>query len=214
MIASMLPACAVGFEAYESEWKTELLSAEAAIVAGAVEKRRREFAAARNCARLALARIGWPNFPVLAGPNREPLWPPGVAGSITHCGGFCAAAVARQGELRGLGIDAERNVPLPDRVLSLICTESEQREMAELAGLSVPMLIFSAKESVYKAWYPITGRWLDYQDAVISLDVANHAFSVRLLASAPQEALRTPITFCGRFAATPDHLFTVVTVPA
>jgi 4'-phosphopantetheinyl transferase EntD len=214
VIAGMLPAAAVGVEAYSPDWETELLPAEAALVAGAVEKRRREFAAARNCARRALARLGWTDFPVLYGANREPLWPPGVAGSITHCEGYCAAAAARQGELRGLGVDAERNVPLPDGVLKLTCTEGEQREMVEIAGVSVPVLIFSAKESVYKAWYPIARRWLDYLDAAIDFDVAGSAFSVRLLASAPLDGLGAPIAFTGRFAATPEHVFTVVTVSA
>jgi 4'-phosphopantetheinyl transferase EntD len=127
MIGS-LPEGVVGVEAYADRWETELLPEERALVATAVKKRRHEFAAGRNCARRALAKLGWPDFPVLSGPNREPLWPPGVLGSITHCHGYCAAVAAPLAELKGIlgiGIDAELNAQLPQGVVELVCRPSE-----------------------------------------------------------------------------------------
>src|SRR5207245_11366486 len=113
---------------------------------------RREFAAGRACARAALHRLGFPRGPLLSGADRAPIWPAGAVGSITHCPGYCAAAVARRRDVRALGIDAELNEPLPDGVAELVCTETELTWTAMSAprGTHWQALIFSAKESVYK----------------------------------------------------------------
>src|SRR5437879_5639189 len=190
-----------------------LLPEEEHLLAGALERRRREFAAGRSCARRALARLGWPNFAVLKGPNREPIWPPGVLGSITHCGDYCAAAAGRVEELgaiQGLGIDAELNVPLPDSIAELICTPAECRSLVEAPGVNAPALLFSAKESVYKAWFPIAGRWRDYRDAEIDCAHAARRRAVRLPPSALPGGLQSRVTFSGRFGVTATHVFTLV----
>jgi 4'-phosphopantetheinyl transferase EntD len=210
VITQMLPAEAVGVAAHEHDWATHLLPSEAALVARAVEKRRWEFAAGRNCARRALAELGWSGFPLLHRAGREPVWPPGVVGSITHCDGYCAAAVAPKAQLTSLGIDAERNALLPTGVPDLVCTVGEQQDIGGIDGVEVQALIFSAKEAVFKAWHPLTGLWLDYLDAALAFDVATGTFSVRLLPTAPLDEL--PGTFVGKFAATPEHVFTLVTV--
>ena len=59
------------------------------------------------------------------GAKREPLWPAGVVGSITHCDGYRAAAVARATDLATVGIDAEPHEPLPDGVLAAIALPAE-----------------------------------------------------------------------------------------
>jgi 4'-phosphopantetheinyl transferase EntD len=217
MIGDLLPEGVVGVEAYSDRWETELLPEERALVATAVEKRRHEFAAGRNCARRALARLGWPHFPVLSGPNREPLWPPGVLGSITHCHGYCAAVAAPLDELEGIlaiGIDAELNAPLPRGTVDLVCRPSELRRLDKLRGVSIPALLFSAKESVYKAWFPVAGRWLGYQDAEIGFDPPTGRFAVSLLPSAPLLSEFPGLVFTGRFATTASHVFTLVTATA
>ena len=71
-----------------------LFPEEEALVAGAVTKRREEFAAGRNAARAALAGLGPPPCPLLRAGRRAPAWPQGIVGSITHCSGFCCAVVA------------------------------------------------------------------------------------------------------------------------
>lgn len=212
MIRTLVPNGVIAIEAYQARWETGLLPEERPLVAR-VEKRMREFAAGRNCARRVLAQLGWPDFPVLSGPNREPLWPQGVVGSITHCQGYCAAAAGLMANLDGItafGIDAELNAPLPDSVIELVCTPWERRSLAKAPDATV--LVFSAKESVYKAWFPIVGRWLGYQDAEIDFDSPPGRFAVRLLPSAPLASLPARMTFSGRFASTTTHVFTVVTV--
>ena len=154
-------------------------------IAHAVATRRVEFAAVRRCARRALQELGYPPVPILPGEQREPRWPEGVVGSMTHCAGYCAAAVARSGEVSALGIDAEVHAPLPEGVLDLISLESERALLAELTervpgAVHWDRVLFSAKESVYKAWFPLTRRWLGFEQADIELRM-DGTFEARLL---------------------------------
>jgi 4'-phosphopantetheinyl transferase EntD len=210
MIGELLPPCAVAVEGEDGS--IPLLPEEERALARMGEKRRREFAAGRRCARRALERLGWRDFPVLIGSGREPVWPPGVVGSITHCTGYSGCAVAWNRELRSVGIDAEQNAPLPAGTVELVCTERERSCLPDLPGVNWPTLIFSAKEALYKAWYPLTRRWLDFHDAEISIDAARRSFLARLLI-APPASLRLPGgCFEGRYLATGAHLLTAVTL--
>lgn len=212
MIARLLPPAVVTAEAGDADWTAPLLAQEQRLVAGAVEKRRRDFTAGRACARRALERLGWPGFAVVAGPGREPLWPPGVVGAITHCRGYCAAAVARSADVRAVGIDAELRAPLPAGVTRLVCTELERRQAAELPGDHWETLVFSAKEAIYKAWYPLTRRWLDYRDAELTIDPDRGCFTARILLPLEPDVFPwDPLH--GRFAISAERVFTAVTVP-
>jgi enterobactin synthetase component D / holo-[acyl-carrier protein] synthase len=193
-----------------------MLPEEASVVARSVPRRRREFAAGRACAHLALGRLGYRPAPLLPGPDRAPAWPRGAVGSITHCRDYCAAAAARRSELRALGIDAELNQPLPEGVAELVCTPAELDWSAstEDPGADWRTLIFSAKESVYKAWQPLTGQWLGYRDVELHIDAEAGTFEARLLVPAPA-ALGTGLrSFSGGFVTTPSLLLTAVTLAA
>jgi 4'-phosphopantetheinyl transferase EntD len=216
MIPELLPSGAFGAAEYEPQWDLTLLPEESRLVERAVPKRRREFAAARNCARRALLLLGERPGPILTGPNREPLWPSGVIGSITHCHDYCAAAVAYREEIVSLGIDAERNVALARELYDSICTPQELRAFrhsgvtAELLGADPGTLVFSAKESLYKAWYPITGAWLGFENAIIDLNIRFRRFSVRLSLGNSDPGSIPLVEFSGSFAVTDKHVFTVV----
>jgi 4'-phosphopantetheinyl transferase EntD len=213
VIATLLPAAVVTVEAGEADWTAPLLPEEEPLVARAVEKRRREFTAGRTCARRALAELGWPDFAILAGPRREPLWPPGVVGAITHCQGYCAAAVARVTDVRSLGIDAELRAPLPTGVAGLVCTGPELRWVAALPDDHWGTVLFSAKESVYKTWYPIARRWLDYRDAELTVEPERGCFTARILPLDAGEVFPwNPLS--GRFAVGDERVFTAIAVPA
>jgi 4'-phosphopantetheinyl transferase EntD len=71
-----------------------VLFPEEAAISRAVEKRRRDFRTVRHCSRRALRELGVPPTAVAPGERRKPVWPPGVVGSLTHCTGYRAAAVA------------------------------------------------------------------------------------------------------------------------
>ncbi|MDK1493915.1 hypothetical protein QN219_28415 [Sinorhizobium sp. 7-81] len=104
---------------------------EESAVVSAVESRRREFAIGRTCARSALSKLGFPPCAIPGGPHRAPLWPSGIVGSITHCAGFCAAAVALQEDYVALGIDAEVDEELPSGVLAIISVDEERQWLAK-----------------------------------------------------------------------------------
>ncbi|GAA2161118.1 MULTISPECIES: 4'-phosphopantetheinyl transferase family protein [Glycomyces] len=151
-----------------------LFPEEAALVAGAVPSRRREFATGRHCARLALARLGVPATAITTGDRGQPVWPNGIVGSITHCAGYRAAAAARRDRLRAVGIDAEPHRPLPAEVTDMVLLPEEQADLARLAAADPavhwPAIAFSAKESLYKAWFTLTERWLGFHDARLRFD--------------------------------------------
>jgi 4'-phosphopantetheinyl transferase EntD len=175
-------------------------------------KRRREFTAGRTCAREALALLGIQPRPLLQGKGHEPLWPEGIAGSITHCKNYCAAAVVRKESCRSIGIDAEPNEPLPSAVLALIACEREQEWTLRAAKQDIcrDRLLFSIKESVYKAWYPLERCWLDFHEAEIEVDAETQTFQATLL----RTASACPRVLQGAFIATRSHLFTCAFVSA
>jgi 4'-phosphopantetheinyl transferase EntD len=188
MLERILPA-GVAVAATDGDLDEELFEEEAAAVANAVESRRREFTTGRACARAALAQLGFPPQAIPAGENGAPLWPAGIVGSITHCEGFRASAVGRAAELTAIGIDAEPNRPLPDGVLADIALPAERADLRALA-METPevcwdRLLFSIKESIYKAWFPLAQRWLGFEDAVVAIDRESDAFAARLLVPGP-----------------------------
>jgi 4'-phosphopantetheinyl transferase EntD len=160
-----------------------LFPEEEALVANAVPKRRREFAKGRECARAALASLGLGDAVLLAGESREPLWPSDVVGSITHTLGLCAVAVAPSERYRGLGIDAEPAEPLAADVTRRVCRDDEVASLGELRSLEraiVPRLLFCAKEAVYKCVFPITRRFLGFEDVSVTLDEGMFHASLRV----------------------------------
>ena len=152
------------------------------------EKRRREFSAGRACARRCMLALDRETAPVLIGAGREPQWPAGLVGSITHTGSFAAAALGPTTALRGIGLDAEPDAPLPRGVLERISTVDERRWVRRVDPAAVPhagRLLFSAKEATYKVWYPLANRWLDFGEVSIEFDESSDRFRVHVLVDGP-----------------------------
>ncbi|MFF6994717.1 4'-phosphopantetheinyl transferase [Streptomyces sp. NPDC008313] len=175
MIEDLLPESVVTVEAYGDDQAADarLYPEEEALMARAVDKRRREFTAVRSCARRAMEKLGVPAQPVLPGERGAPRWPEGLGGSMTHCEGYCAAALVRLTDLASVGIDAEPHAPLPEGVLASVALPTEADRLRRLAAgrpaVHWDRLLFSAKEAVYKAWFPLTGKWLDFAEADIDV---------------------------------------------
>lgn len=217
MIEEILPAAVSSAEAFADPPDALLFPDEEALVARAVEKRRREFATGRRCARAALGGLGIPPVPILAGERGMPRWPPGVVGSITHCPGYRAAAVARNRDLAAIGVDAEPNEALPQGVLDAVTLAGERARLPDLAvadpGICWDRLLFSAKESVYKAWFPLARCWLGFDDADITIGAAGGTFEVRLSVPA-HRAGGCPLTgFAGRWLVRKGLIVTTVSIP-
>lgn len=185
MIEDILPDGVAAAHAFEDPPHLPLYPGELAVIRNAVDKRRREFVTARWCARRALARLGVPPTAIPPGEHGAPEWPLHIVGSITHCEGYRAAAVAWDRDFPGIGIDAEPHAPLPDGLLGTIARDAEIGRHRSLRrrdpDIHWDRLLFSAKESIYKAWFPFSRRWLDFQDADVTFEV-NRAFSARLSA--------------------------------
>jgi 4'-phosphopantetheinyl transferase EntD len=184
MLELILPAGVESAERFGEAPGEILLPEEEKIIAHAVDGRRRDYAAVRSCARACLGRLGYGPVPILPGLAGAPSWPPGVLGSMTHCAGYAAAAVARVPQVSAIGIDAEPDAPLPDGVLDLIATPAERDRLdatrPETDGPHWDRLLFSAKEAVYKAWFPLVGEWLDHQEAEICFDPQAGTFTAQL----------------------------------
>ena len=217
MIEKILPATVASAEAFTDPPDVLLFPQEQALMATMAGGRRREFATARSCARTALAELGVTPAPILRGEHGEPRWPPGFVGSITHCAGYRAAAAARAMDVLAIGVDAEPGEPLPDGVLDIVSGPGERERLRGLAaaapGTCWDRLLFSAKESVYKAWFPLTGRWLGHQDVDLSIDPGG-TFGARLLTDAVRACGFLLTGFACRWLASDGLIVTAVTVPS
>jgi 4'-phosphopantetheinyl transferase EntD len=148
---------------------------------------------------------------LLRGPRGEPRWPAGVVGSITHCAGYRAAAVAASTRAAAIGIDAEPDQSLPDGVLDVIAIPVELPMLRRLAAsrpdVSWERMLFSAKESVFKAWYPLAGHSLDFDEAAVAFDLSGR-FTARILVDAAVNV------YIGRWLAVDGLVVTGIVVPA
>lgn len=138
-------------------------------MARALPARRAEFAAGRAAARRALATLGLAPAAIPMAADRSPVWPPGVAGSITHADGIALAVVARTSAHAALGLDAEPDEALPeDAAGEILLPEERDRCAAAPDPGRAARLVFAAKEAAYKAQHPLSGRLLDF--AALAVD--------------------------------------------
>jgi Phosphopantetheinyl transferase component of siderophore synthetase len=167
---------------------SELFPEELRAIARATPARQREFALGRRCAREALALLGGPRVAIPVGRFRDPVWPFGYVGSITHCQGFCAVAVARTlpgsgcPAIRGLGLDSEQAVSLSEELVGVVCSAQECEWLASRQGDGLPWdrLLFCAKRSAHKCLFPTTHRFLEFRDMGVLFDAEQGSFDVTL----------------------------------
>jgi len=167
MDALACPGLLLGHRLISPGDEDALLAAEAASIAASVVAARRASGAARIVARQLLARLGHADFSLRRGAAGEPLWPAGIAGSLAHDDTVAVAAVARQRDIGAVGIDIEPAAPLLPDMLALVATPRELQKIADdpLRG----KLLFAAKESVYKACYPLDHAFLEFHDIEVDL---------------------------------------------
>jgi len=221
VIETLYPDSVITVAATPDMWSGTLLPEEEACLSPrAVPKRRREFTAGRVCARAALERLGIRGVPIPAAPDRSPVWPAGIIGSLSHCGDYCGVAVARRGPIAGVGFDVERARPLQERVAAIVCTDAERKRLDALPDLPADlwaMIVFSAKESTYKCYHPLMKTFLDFHDVEIDLSPATGTFEARVLKSRGADRGPAPSgirTLRGRFAWNDAYVFAGVTQTA
>jgi 4'-phosphopantetheinyl transferase EntD len=169
-LTALFPPGAVVAELRGNAPLTLLTPSELQFISHCADKRIQDFAAGRACAHRALQEFGITGFSLLSGLDRAPIWPPSIAGSITHTDGCRAAVVAPERHFRSLGLDCEAIEAVHQELWSRICSPPE---LNRLQGLSPPerqhqaALIFAAKEAFYKCQYPLTKQWVGFEDVVI-----------------------------------------------
>ncbi|MDD7939760.1 4'-phosphopantetheinyl transferase superfamily protein [Actinomycetospora lutea] len=214
---AVLPGAVVTAARTDDDPQAVLAAEEEPAVARAVASRRAEFTTARGCARDALVRLGAPAAAIPVGERRAPVWPDGVVGAITHCAGFRGAAVAWRDAVRAVGLDAEPHVALPDGVLEAVSDAGERAVLASLAAASPEVrwdkLLFSAKESVYKAWFPLTGRWLGFEEAEL-VPAPDGTFRAALRVPGPVVDGAEVTGFDGRWMVRDGLVITAIALPA
>jgi 4'-phosphopantetheinyl transferase EntD len=218
VIESILPPGTVAVDTRIDPPDATLFPGEETYVRQAVEKRRLEFTTARWCARQAMIRLGRPPAAVLRGDRGQPRWPAGLVGSITHCAGYRGAVLAEKDTITTVGIDAEPNEPLGDDVLETVARPGERDQidalLREHPSVRWDRLLFCAKESVYKSWFPLTGRWLGFEEADVVIDPEAGTFAARLLATGGRLHGRELTGFDGRWTVEEGLILTAIAVPA
>jgi 4'-phosphopantetheinyl transferase EntD len=215
LLTGVLPAAVASAELYDDPPDLAPLPEEEPLIARSVAKRRNEFITVRYCARQALGELGLPPVPILKGDKGQPCWPEGVVGSLTHCEGFRGAVVGRVADVRSVGIDAEPHDVLPKGVLDAISLPDERKEIAALpGGLHWDRILFCAKEATYKTWFPLTHRWLGFEDAHIAftLDGSGSAgsFESRILIDPAAESGPPLTTLTGRWSVASGLTLTAI----
>jgi 4'-phosphopantetheinyl transferase EntD len=156
---------------------------EQVVSSRACPRKKNEFALGRAAVRQALRELGEDCVPVLRGDCGEPLWPKGVLGSITHCWPWSVALVARTARPLAIGIDLE-SLEEAGRVdiSRLICTAKELNWVHHGSSLrDRGAMIFSAKEAVYKGFYPFLRQYIDFKDVELSWLPERHSFCVSFM---------------------------------
>jgi len=217
LLTQVLPDVVATAETYSDPGNLVPLPEEEPLIARSVAKRRNEFITVRHCAREALGKLDVGPVPILKGDKGEPCWPDGIVGSLTHCEGFRGAVVTRATEVRSVGIDAEPHGVLPKGVLGAVALPAEQDAVATLEGdLHWDRILFCAKEATYKAWFPLTHRWLGFEDAHITFELdssgSSGTFLSRILIDPVAESGPPLTELPGRFTVSNGLVLTAISL--
>ncbi len=165
-----------------ADHSNSLKDVERLAISNAGPTRVQEFSTGRWLARRLLHDLDVHSGSISVGLDRAPVWPTGTVGSISHGGGFCAVAVARRSAHRSLGIDIEPHRSVEPELWDEICTDDELAWLREHSAAAVlGTVMFSAKESVYKAVHPLIDEMLEFRDVELRIDPERQIFSCQIL---------------------------------
>ena len=192
----------------------DLHPAELASVERAVEKRRMDFRAGRTLARRALRQLGLDDVAIPVGEKREPVWPAGIVGTISHTRDYCGVAIARQHEVRGLGFDVERISDVRAHLRSHIATDEELGALMTVMGGTTELalaLAFSGKESFFKFQYPLSRQWIGLRE--VRMLPESEGFRIIPSVDIAGVCARGETT-CGKFKVCGDFMMTAIEIGA
>ena len=197
-----------------NDHRDQLFPAELKLILGSSPSRQHEFSSGRWCAKNALCALGIADAALLSGPNREPVWPARVNGSISHTSDWAICAVCYTDEVAGLGVDVEQlptHASLPQEMLF---TQNERDWLSAIPANDrhqLEILIFSAKESFYKALFPHYRQYIDYHEVELGIDISTLSFGVTCL-SAELKNLVDAFHIEGRYCYFDNHVWSGITL--
>lgn len=161
-------------------------------MARAVPKRKAEFVAGRTVAREALQSVGCNCAELPIGEHRAPIWPKGWIGSISHTDDMALATVGLTSEVSMLGLDVENLIEETqvDSLMPMFVSpiELDLLPATKLSRQAFTTLVFSAKESVFKAIYPYVKTYLEFTDSIlIGIDMVRREAYFKLCAQGEAE---------------------------
>ena len=180
----------------------------------AVIKRRAEYLAGRIVAIEALNKLGVNVCNIPTGQHRSPVWPQGIIASITHTNSAAFCAAARQQDIKYLGLDHENWLTLAAvrDIKSSIISDGEEQLLKQSAMVfeRAFTLVFSAKESLFKALYPEVKAYFDFSAAqIVKLDTAAKTFTLTLTETLTP-ALTAGAKFQGSFSFDDQAILTLI----
>ena len=190
-----------------SDYSHKLIGSDAAKAEHMKPLRKNAFSSGRYAVHLAQNGLGLEPSEILAA-GRQPIWPAGQVGAITHSTDFAAAIVSC--DLLSVGLDIERLGRIKEKLYNKFFTSSELVSISEMTGWEAESIIFSAKESIYKAIYFIVQRYVNFKEVELTLNPGNSTFSVSYIGE-NMASLRDHRTR-GYWSVCKDHVLTLVEI--
>lgn len=181
----------------------------------AVVKRKSEFLAGRIAAQAILSRLKKDHYQIVVGDNRSPVWPQGYIGTISHTGREAICLMASDKDLEIIGVDIE-NWLTEETAASIEKSIVSEPEVRIVEKLDMPFhhaltIVFSAKESLFKALYPSVGRYFGFEVAQLArLDTENNTFTLALVEPLEGDVCANRRLFTGSFSPRSDSVVTYI----
>lgn len=205
-IAGLFPDGVLTSCEHRDNWLRTLAPLERQQLGDVCEKRFAEFAAGRCQARQLVGVLTGTASPLMVGDYRQPVWPEGVSGSISHSDEFCAVAVASNKVVPNLGLDVEIDDELDDDVVDIVLTSTEQKALQFFNG-NARKLIFSIKESNYKCCYHLVRAFIDFKQCEVTLEMATKSYRSVIVCN-DHEGHEMTLYVKGNWMIESGHIFT------
>jgi enterobactin synthetase component D len=178
-------------------------------------KRQSTFLSGRYAASHVLSLIGCEHKEIPIGKGGSPSWPSKVVGSISHTESIAVCACASKTDYMMLGIDVEHwmSASIAEEVAAIVLSENDRKLISTLCSPEheLATLIFSAKESLFKALYPRVGYYFEFSAvSAHKICLREGKLTLKLNRDLADGILAGDIFSC-TFSTFNDHIFTIVT---